>query len=120
VIDVAIEAARNAGGELTGRFGHVPAGGATKRGIMDLVSDADRAAELAVAAVLERHRPEDAILAEEGTIDRDGSTGLRWVIDPLDGTVNYLGGIPLFCVSIAWSTSTYAGQSSSRWCLGFG
>ena len=101
VLDVAIEAARVAGLELVGRFGREPAGVATKRGIMDLVSDADRAAELAVAAVLMRHRPEDAILAEEGTIDRAGTTGLRWVIDPLDGTVNFLAGIPLFCVSIA-------------------
>src|SRR6187200_1363048 len=53
VLDVAIEAARNAGRELSGRFGHEPAGVATKRGPMDLVSDADRAAEQAVAAVLE-------------------------------------------------------------------
>ena len=101
VLDIAIEAARDAGGELARRFGGAPAGVGTKRGPMDLVSDADRAAEAAVAAVLERHRPDDGILAEEGTVDRVGTTDLRWVVDPLDGTVNYLAGIPLFCVSVA-------------------
>jgi len=51
--------------------------------------------------VLAGRRPGDAILAEEGTATRKGTTGLRWVVDPLDGTVNYLSGIPLWCVSIA-------------------
>jgi myo-inositol-1(or 4)-monophosphatase len=101
VLDIAIEAARGAGRELTARFGREPAGVGTKQGVMDLVSDADRAAEAAIADVLDRHRPDDGILAEEGTVDRAGTTGLRWVVDPLDGTVNYLAGIPLFCVSIA-------------------
>jgi len=101
VLDVAIDAARSAGRELIDRFGREPAGVGTKRGIMDLVSDADRAAEAAVGAVLGHRRPDDAILAEEGSVDRDGTTGLRWVVDPLDGTVNFLAGIPLFCVSIA-------------------
>jgi myo-inositol-1(or 4)-monophosphatase len=111
VLDIAIDAARQAGRELVERFGRKPAGVATKRGIMDLVSDADRAAEAAVAAVLNHHRPDDAILAEEGTVDCDGTSGLRWVVDPLDGTVNYLAGVPLFCVSIACedATGTVAG-----------
>ena len=51
--------------------------------------------------MLARRRPDDGILGEEGTANRDGTTGLRWVVDPLDGTVNYLSGIPLWCVSIA-------------------
>jgi myo-inositol-1(or 4)-monophosphatase len=101
VLEIATAAARRAGAELTERFSGAPVGVRTKRGPMDLVSDADRAAEAAVAAVLDRHRPDDGILAEEGTVDRHGTTGLRWVVDPLDGTVNYLAGIPLFCVSVA-------------------
>jgi myo-inositol-1(or 4)-monophosphatase len=111
VLDIAIDAARRAGRELSDRFGREPAGLAMKRGIMDLVSDADRAAEAAVADVIEKCRPDDGILAEEGSIDRDGTTGLRWVIDPLDGTINYLAGIPLFCVSVACedSSGTVAG-----------
>ena len=51
--------------------------------------------------MLARRRPDDGVLGEEGTANRDGTTGLRWVVDPLDGTVNYLSAIPLWCVSIA-------------------
>jgi myo-inositol-1(or 4)-monophosphatase len=99
--DVAREAALAAGAELTARYGRSPRGVGAKLGPADLVSDADRAAEAAIAGVLARRRPGDGILGEEGTADREGTTGLRWVVDPLDGTVNYLAGIPLWCVSIA-------------------
>ena len=51
--------------------------------------------------MLAARRPDDGMLGEEGTANREGVTGLRWVVDPLDGTVNYLCGIPLWCVSIA-------------------
>ena len=101
VLDVAKQAALRAGAELTERYGRPPTGLGAKHGPTDLVSDADRAAEAAIAAVLARRRPDDGILGEEGTVNRDGTTGLRWVVDPLDGTVNYLSGIPLWCVSIA-------------------
>ena len=104
MLDVAVEAARRAGEELAARWGRKPTGLGTKLGPTDLVSDADRAAEARVAEVLARRRPDDGIVAEEGTVDRDG-TGLRWVVDPLDGTFNYLAGIPLFCVSIACADS---------------
>ncbi len=101
VLDVATEAAQLAGAELMARYGRPPTGLGAKQGPTDLVSDADRAAELAIAGVLTRRRPDDGVLGEEGTANRDGTTGLRWVVDPLDGTVNYLSGIPLWCVSIA-------------------
>ena len=101
VLDVAKEAALSAGAELTARYGRPAEGLGAKAGPTDLVSDADRAAEAAIAAVLARRRPDDGILGEEGTANREGTTGLRWVVDPLDGTVNYLSGIPLWCVSIA-------------------
>ena len=101
VLHVAKEAALAAGAELTARYGLPPQGLGAKQGPADLVSDADRAAEAAIAAVIARRRPGDAILAEEGTATREGTTGMRWVVDPLDGTVNYLSGIPLWCVSIA-------------------
>jgi myo-inositol-1(or 4)-monophosphatase len=101
VLDVAIEAARRAGAELSGRYGRPASGVGAKQGPTDLVSDADRAAEAALAAVLLKRRPGDGVLGEEGTANRDGTSGLRWVVDPLDGTMNYLLGIPLWCVSIA-------------------
>jgi myo-inositol-1(or 4)-monophosphatase len=111
VLDVATEAALTAGAELIERFGRPARGLATKQGPTDLVSDADRAAERAIADVLSRRRPADGVLGEEGTSNREGTTGLRWVVDPLDGTVNYLSGIPMWCVSIACedSAGTLAG-----------
>ncbi len=65
-----------------------------------MVSDVDREAEAAVSEVLARMRPEDAVLGEEGTA-REGTTAVRWVVDPLDGTTNFLFGIPQFSVSVA-------------------
>jgi len=72
----------------------------TKISATDMVSDVDRACEAAVAGVLSARRPEDGMLGEEGT-DQPGTTGVRWVVDPLDGTTNFLFGIPQFAVSIA-------------------
>jgi myo-inositol-1(or 4)-monophosphatase len=72
----------------------------TKSTPTDLVSAADLDAEHAIRDVLNRRRPDDAILGEEGD-EVAGTSGLRWVVDPLDGTVNYLFGLPQWCVSVA-------------------
>jgi myo-inositol-1(or 4)-monophosphatase len=72
----------------------------TKSSATDLVSEVDRGAEKAVVEVIAARRPDDAIVAEEGS-DHAGTTGVRWVIDPLDGTTNFLFGIPAFAVSVA-------------------
>lgn len=66
----------------------------------DLVSDADRAAEKFISDFIRHERPEDGILGEEGA-GRPSKSGLTWVVDPLDGTVNFLFNIPVWCVSIA-------------------
>jgi myo-inositol-1(or 4)-monophosphatase len=66
----------------------------------DLVSDADLEAERYIRDGIARERPGDGMVGEEGD-DRPGESGLRWVVDPLDGTVNYLFGIPHWCVSVA-------------------
>jgi myo-inositol-1(or 4)-monophosphatase len=66
----------------------------------DLVSEADLSTERLIRSRLEAARPDDAIMGEEGD-DRPGTSGLRWVVDPLDGTINFLFGIPHWCVSIA-------------------
>ena len=66
----------------------------------DLVSQADREAEQAVRAVLARDRPQDAVLGEEGG-RRGGRSGLCWVVDPIDGTTNYLYDRPDWAVSVA-------------------
>jgi myo-inositol-1(or 4)-monophosphatase len=99
LLAVAMEAATRAGDELRARFGHRQHGVRSKSGPTDLVSDADLAAEAAIRDVLKSHRPDDAILAEEGGATAGGA--LRWVVDPLDGTINFLFGVPAFGVSVA-------------------
>ena len=103
LLDVAREAAQAAASELRPRFGAVPRDVQTKSTPTDPVSEADVTAERAIRAVLERRRPADAILGEEGGASGDvpGASGLRWVVDPLDGSVNFLFGIPAFAVSVA-------------------
>jgi myo-inositol-1(or 4)-monophosphatase len=66
----------------------------------DPVSEADRASERLITESLLAARPDDGLLGEEG-VDIAGTTGLRWVVDPLDGTVNFLYGMPAWSVSIA-------------------
>jgi myo-inositol-1(or 4)-monophosphatase len=99
LLAIALEAATAAAAELRPRFGDRAVGVRSKSTPTDLVSDADLAAESAIRAVIERRRPEDAIVGEEG--GETGEGALRWVVDPLDGTVNFLFGIPQFAVSVA-------------------
>jgi myo-inositol-1(or 4)-monophosphatase len=72
----------------------------TKTTPTDLVSEADMASERAIRKLLAELRPDDGFLGEEGG-GETGTSGLRWVVDPLDGTVNFLFGIPQWCVSVA-------------------
>src|SRR5688572_22493959 len=65
-----------------------------------MVSEADHAAQARILAILQAERPDDAVLGEEGA-DRSGTTGLRWVVDPLDGTTNFLFRYPQWAVSVA-------------------
>ena len=107
LLGVAERAARAAGAELVMRFGGPAVDVRTKSTSTDPVSAADIAAEAAIRQVLARERPHDAILGEEGGATPGdgarelGSGGLRWVVDPLDGTVNYLYRLPTFAVSVA-------------------
>ena len=73
---------------------------ATKTTGTDMVTEMDRASEALIEQQLLAERPDDAILGEEGA-NRSGTSGVRWVVDPLDGTTNYLYGFPGFNVSIA-------------------
>jgi myo-inositol-1(or 4)-monophosphatase len=103
LLALATDVAHEAGAGLRDAFGRIAGGGlaiSAKSTPTDLVSDADVATERLIRARLESARPGDAILGEEGD-DRPGTSGLRWVVDPLDGTVNFLFGIPQWCVSIA-------------------
>jgi myo-inositol-1(or 4)-monophosphatase len=100
LLAVADEAARAGAAVLVPRFGRERAL-ASKSSPTDLVSEADLASEREIREVLSRRRPDDGVLGEEGTGDLEGTTGLRWVVDPLDGTINYLYGHPQWCVSVA-------------------
>lgn len=100
LLAVAEEAAGAAAGVLLSYSGRVAGTVSTKSTPTDPVTEADVAAEDAIREVIARRRPEDSVIGEEGE-EQSGSSGLRWVVDPLDGTVNYIYGNPLWCVSVA-------------------
>ncbi len=103
LLDVAVDAARRAGALLAERFrGGREQAVATKSTPTDLVSEADYLSQQTIREVLTRRRPNDGFLGEEGG-DEQGASGLRWIVDPLDGTINFLYGIPQWCVSVAVS-----------------
>lgn len=72
----------------------------TKSTNTDMVTDFDRAAESLIVGKLRTRRPDDSIIGEEGT-DTEGTSGIRWLIDPIDGTTNFLYDLPGYAVSIA-------------------
>ncbi len=97
---VALEAGKDAARVLVDAATGPAQGIDTKTSNTDMVSDVDRGSESAISDILQRLRPSDGVLGEEGT-SRPGSSGIRWVVDPLDGTTNFLFGIPQYSVSIA-------------------
>jgi len=92
--------AREAGELLRRGLSQARAEVSTKSSGTDMVTEIDRASEVLITERLLGGRPDDAILGEEG-VDIAGTSGVRWVVDPLDGTTNYLYGFPGFNVSIA-------------------
>lgn len=94
----AIAIAREAGQYVASRA-HEHLAVDTKSSPTDSVTDVDRTSERMIVGRILETRPDDGILGEEGT-SRLGTTGVRWVVDPLDGTVNYLYGIGAYAVSI--------------------
>ena len=99
LLDLALDVARDAGTlvrDRRQRWVHVAA---TKSSATDVVTDADRDSEALIRERILRARPDDAILGEEGS-DRPGTSGVRWVVDPIDGTVNYFLGLAQYAVSI--------------------
>jgi myo-inositol-1(or 4)-monophosphatase len=97
---LAERAARLAGRALLERYGEPARGVDSKSSDTDLVSDADREAERLITELLAAERPSDGLLAEEGS-RAAAANGRRWIVDPLDGTINYLYGFPAWCVSVA-------------------
>lgn len=99
LLDLALGLAEQAGELLIRRVPRRDAGGVAKTSLTDVVTDADRASEALIVDGIRAARPHDAIVGEEGA-DHAGTTGVTWVIDPLDGTTNYLYDHPAFAVSI--------------------
>lgn len=100
-VDVALAA-----GDLL--LGSAPTGQVAKSSPTDLVTDADREAERFIVGRLREARPDDSIFSEEGSL-HEGTSGVRWVIDPLDGTINFVYGIPQWSVSIGIEGGVRAG-----------
>jgi myo-inositol-1(or 4)-monophosphatase len=101
LLEVAVEAAKCGGALLAERVRHgAEREVSAKSTPTDLVSEADLASERAIRELLEARRPDDGFVGEEGD-HAEGTSGLSWVVDPLDGTVNFLFGLPQWCVSVA-------------------
>ena len=98
MLNVAIMAARRGGDTLFRNLNKLEKLKVEVKGRNDFVSEADRNAEKAVISAIQRHYPDHAILAEES--GQQGDSEYLWIIDPLDGTTNYLHGFPVFCVSV--------------------
>ena len=101
LITVMIAAAQKAGRALVRDFGEVEQLQVSKKGPADFVSAADHKAERIVREELSRARPRYGFLMEEAGAITGADTSNRWIVDPLDGTTNFLHGIPHFAVSIA-------------------
>lgn len=100
ILHVMVQAALKAGKSLSRDFGEVQNLQVSMKGPGDYVSQADRKAEEIVKAELMRARPDYGFLGEEGGASEGADGQHRWIVDPLDGTTNFLHGIPMFAVSI--------------------
>ena len=100
MLNIAIRAARSAGDHIIRKMNKLPDLKIEQKGVNDFVSEVDRQAEEKIIETLLTSFPNHGILAEESG-EVEGSEEFRWIIDPLDGTTNYLHGFPHFAVSIA-------------------
>lgn len=101
LITVMDKAARKAAPRLRRDFNEVDALQVSKKGPADFVSNADRAAERTIREILTHARPDWGLLLEEEGATAGADPDHRWIVDPLDGTTNFLHGIPHFAISIA-------------------
>ncbi len=106
LLALAVATARAAADLVRERAAGVVEVAATKSTATDVVTEADRDTEALIRRLISRERPEDAFFGEEGE-ETMGTSGVRWIVDPIDGTVNFLYGLPSYAVSIA---AEYAGE----------
>src|SRR5258708_6339629 len=103
-VEVASDAARLGAAVLLKHWEQLGKEDADLKSRNDWVSRADRESEAAIIALIREHCPEDAILGEEGGRSFEGTSGRTWIIDPLDGTSNYLQHFPMWAISIGLQT----------------
>lgn len=103
MVNIGVKAARRAGEIMVRQMNRLESLEVVEKGRNEFVSAVDRAAEEAIIEVIRDHYPEHAILGEES--GASGDHEYQWIIDPLDGTTNYLHGFPVFSVSIAVARS---------------
>jgi myo-inositol-1(or 4)-monophosphatase len=99
LLNIAVRAARRAGEIIVRSLVRLDSLQVSSKGRNDYVSEVDRAAEREIIGFIHKHYPQHAILAEES--GESGDSEIQWIIDPLDGTTNFLHGFPVFAVSIA-------------------
>ena len=99
MLNIAIKAARRAGGVINRAARNLDIVAVREKAANDFVSEVDRESEAAIIRTLRESYPTHSILAEES--GESGKSEFRWIIDPLDGTTNFLHGFPQYCVSIA-------------------
>jgi len=99
MMPTAVEAARKAGKILKDHLGRIQE--ISHKGEIDLVTNVDKLSERSIVETIKALYPDHQILAEEGEHNSETSSEYKWLIDPLDGTTNYIHGLPYFCVSIA-------------------
>jgi myo-inositol-1(or 4)-monophosphatase len=101
LVETAVEAARRGGDVLLANWRNLPRGSVEEKRKNDFVTSADRESEERIIETIRKRFPSDAFLAEEGGLRRAESGARVWIIDPLDGTSNFVAGFPFWCVSIA-------------------
>lgn len=99
-VDAGTMAAEGRRADIESDDGRLAFGASTKSSATDVVTRHDRAAEAVILDGLVAARPHDAVIGEEGT-DRAGTSGVSWFIDPIDGTSNFVYGLPMWCTSVA-------------------
>lgn len=101
MLNIAIRAARNAGKVIVKGYENLEAVEVEEKSLNDYVTSVDKEAEVAIIGTLRKSFPDHCIIAEESGTDDGKDKDYQWIIDPLDGTTNFIHGIPHFAVSIA-------------------
>ena len=99
-LDTAVRAARAAGAITLSRFGELSRPEIVAKEHKDFVTEVDRQCEATITSIIVEAFPDDSLLCEEGTLN-DGTSGRTWIVDPLDGTLNFIHSFPHFAISIA-------------------